>query len=333
MPLYDPNYGARYGVVYGPDAALLTLVSLTVSPDTATVSAGGTQQFTVLGTYNDSSTADLTAVVTWDTSDHAKATINSAGLMTAILFGTLTVSATLGLVSDSSGTITINTVPAVAQALGAYQGAVIGITVPWPTHQAGDIGWLMVESANEAITLTTANGFVECPDSPQGVGAAPPVDPASRLALFWCRATSSSMASPVVADSGDHNSGVIFTTRGGCVTGNPYDVTAGDTTDAVGGTVVTIPGDTSTVPNGLVLAICSRSEDSSSTTRFSAWTNADLGSVTEVLDNGTAGGNGGGIGAATGTKAVAGAFGATTATLGASSVQAHIMVVVKPLGT
>ncbi len=42
-----------------------TLTGISISPATASVPIGGTQQFTALGTYSDGSTADVTSQVTW----------------------------------------------------------------------------------------------------------------------------------------------------------------------------------------------------------------------------------------------------------------------------
>ena len=47
----------------------VTLTSITVSPSTATIEVGETQQFTATGHYSDGSTADLTATVSRFASD------------------------------------------------------------------------------------------------------------------------------------------------------------------------------------------------------------------------------------------------------------------------
>ncbi len=79
-----------------------TLESITVTPADASIGEGETQQYTATGTYSDSSEQDLTADVTWDSSDTGVATIDSAGLATAVSAGTSTITATLGEVSDSA---------------------------------------------------------------------------------------------------------------------------------------------------------------------------------------------------------------------------------------
>ncbi|HVU15399.1 MAG TPA: DUF4082 domain-containing protein [Candidatus Didemnitutus sp.] len=78
------------------------LVSIAVTPATPTILVGATQQFTAIGTYQDSSTQDLTSVATWSSSDPGKATINSTGLATGAAEGSSTITATLGSVSGTT---------------------------------------------------------------------------------------------------------------------------------------------------------------------------------------------------------------------------------------
>jgi len=131
-----------------------------------------------------------------------------------------------------------------------------------------------------------------------------------------------------VADSGDHQIARIITFRGVIASGNPWDVAVGSVA-ATASTAVSIPGATTTVANTLVVAIVANATDTTSA-RTSGWTNANLTSLTERMDNNTSSGNGGGFGVATGVKATAGAYGATTATLATSSVQGMLSFALKP---
>ena len=60
-----------------------TLQSITITPQDATIGKGTTLEFTATGNYSDSSTQDLTALVTWTSSDSTLVSITSAGLATA----------------------------------------------------------------------------------------------------------------------------------------------------------------------------------------------------------------------------------------------------------
>jgi probable HAF family extracellular repeat protein len=80
-----------------------TLTGITVTPAAPSVPKGAKQQFTATGTYSDGTTADLTTTVTWASSNHRVATIDSGGLLTTLVRGTTTVTATAGSVSASTG--------------------------------------------------------------------------------------------------------------------------------------------------------------------------------------------------------------------------------------
>ncbi|HEV8489027.1 MAG TPA: hypothetical protein VGQ58_04505 [Candidatus Limnocylindrales bacterium] len=194
-----------------------------------------------------------------------------------------------------------------------------------------DIMILVVESENEAISLSSAQGFVEGPDSPQSAGTAA-TSPASRLAWYWKRATvSGGGTAPTIADPGDHVTAAIHTFRGCIATGDPWDVTAGGNDGGVNDTTASIPGDTTTVANCLIVLLCSTSNNATSTTNFSGWTNADLANLTERFDSSNTAGLGGGHGMATGEKATAGVYGATTVTLSATSFKGCVSIALKPV--
>ena len=217
------------------------------------------------------------------------------------------------------------------QATGALASGTGNVSVTWPAHQANDIGLLCVESANETIALGTPSGFAEIPDSPQGTGTAAG-SAATRLAVFWCRATSGAMANPVITDPGDHAVAYIITFRGCKTSGNPWNVTAGDV-ETASTTSFSIPGDTTTVADCLVAAIISTRADVDSG-RASGWTNASLASITERADLYTSvPGNGGGSSVACGVKVSAGAYNATTGTVSTASAQGRISIALEPATT
>lgn len=189
--------------------------------------------------------------------------------------------------------------------------------------QPGDILLLPVESANEAVATPTDWGAVA--DSPQGTGTGGGTT-ATRLTALWKRATAIESA-PTIADPGDHAIGQILAFRGCIATGNPWDVTSGDTGGS--STAVSIPGDTTTVPNTLVVVAVAHQTDTL-TPQVSAFTNADLANLTEITDIATDQGNGGGFAVATGQKAAAGPYGATAATLANASVQGRMSIALKP---
>src|SRR5207245_2693718 len=211
---------------------------------------------------------------------------------------------------------------------GTSQAGTGTLSVAWPTHSANDIGLLIVETANEAVTLgTNAADWTQVTNSPQGTGT-PANALAPRLTVFWSRATSSSMGAVGVNDSGDHQIAQIITFTGVTRSGNPWDVTAGDVA-ASATTAVSIPGATTTVPDTLVVAIVANAADTN-TAQTSLMTNSSLSSIAERTDVNTNSGLGGGFGVDTGVKTAAGAYNATTTTLATTSTQGRMSVALRP---
>lgn len=169
----------------------------------------------------------------------------------------------------------------------------------------------MEASRGDTVALTSANGFVELPVSPLINAVA---TTASKLAVFWCRATSNAMSAPTVGAVADHQAGVILTWRRCRATGNPWDVIGTSVVD-VTTTTPSAPAVTTTVPNTCIVSIISRGV-STATGQFSAWT----GGATERFDAGTANGNGGGVGVADYTYTGPGTTTAISATLSNTSV-------------
>lgn len=212
---------------------------------------------------------------------------------------------------------------------GTFTANTVAITPPYPASmQAGDVCLLVVTSENQAISLSSAQGFVQVPWSPQYAGTAAS-NPASRLAVYWKRTVGGDTA-PTVADSGNNTEGQIHCFSGVINTGNPWDVGAGGNDGGANDTSGNIPGATTTVDNDLVVLINSTSYNGTSQTQFSGWTNANLSTLTEQTDNSNTAGLGGGHGMATGIMATAGNYGTTTVTLAATSYKGAISIALKP---
>ena len=85
------------------------LTSIAVTPATAQIYQGATQQFTATGTFSDNSTQNLTSTVTWGTSNGAVATISTSGATAGLTSGVggggpIGISATFGsIVSTTTG--------------------------------------------------------------------------------------------------------------------------------------------------------------------------------------------------------------------------------------
>ena len=105
---------ATSGEIAGSTVLTVTgavLVSITITPQMATIPLGTTQQFTATGTYSDGTKKDLTKKGHWSSSNATVATISNAdathGLATSEGVGTTTIGIALDGVSDSA-TLTIS---------------------------------------------------------------------------------------------------------------------------------------------------------------------------------------------------------------------------------
>ena len=75
-------------------------------PTEDSIAVGKTTQFNALGSFSDDSTTDVTATVTWTSSDTTIATVSSGGLATGVAAGTVTITAT-DPTTDLSATATL----------------------------------------------------------------------------------------------------------------------------------------------------------------------------------------------------------------------------------
>jgi hypothetical protein len=97
-------------VAFSTTNAIQTLVSIAVSPTNSTLITGGSQQFTATGTYSNGGPQDITSQVTWTSTNTAVATVNAAGLVTAVSPGVTAIFSTMNSVTGST-LLTVQTGP------------------------------------------------------------------------------------------------------------------------------------------------------------------------------------------------------------------------------
>jgi len=100
---------ASFGGVTGSTQLTVTsavLVSISVSPPSLSLANGTSQRLAATGTYSDATTQDLTAQVSWTSSDGTIAIVSNGagtqGRVTGVAVGMATISATLGGVAGSA---------------------------------------------------------------------------------------------------------------------------------------------------------------------------------------------------------------------------------------
>jgi len=144
-----------------------TLVALELSPQSPSLAAGLTQAFSVLGTFSDSSTQDLTTSVTWASDDTLVASISNAGgsegLLTALTAGAAEISATLGAVSQST-TVTVSAATLVSLAitppspsLGLLQTLQLTATGTYTDSSTQDLTTSVTWSSDAPLTVQMSN--------------------------------------------------------------------------------------------------------------------------------------------------------------------------------
>lgn len=184
---------------------------------------------------------------------------------------------------------------------------------------AGDVMLMLLETNPGEPAALPAGGWAHVANSPFS-------DAGGILSVFWLRCAGSEPASYTIADAGDHVSGIILAFRRVKNTGNPWNATASGTSPS-GGAARTAPGLTTTVSQCLVVNCVGTGAEVSSTTEFSAWTNASLASITEIVDAVSTVGDGTGLGVAYGIKLAAGVVSATAFNVVTTTSASHCITV------
>lgn len=149
------------------------VVSIALSPATATVGVGGTETLSVTGTYNTGGTTQIAdSGVTFTSSNAKVATVNAAGVVTAVSPGTANVTASdssLGISSSQAAVVTVQAPKLTSIALSPLSvtlmpGATEQLTVVG-TYNNGSTANLAAsgeqfQSLNSGIATVSASGLV-----------------------------------------------------------------------------------------------------------------------------------------------------------------------------
>jgi chitodextrinase len=113
-------FKAAAGAVSQSSPPTPILSSIAITPSSASISVGSTQQFSATGTYSDGSTQSLAAAATWTSTNTSVASIGAGtGIATGLAAGTSQISASFGGISSLAVTVTVtssqNGDPAMAQ--------------------------------------------------------------------------------------------------------------------------------------------------------------------------------------------------------------------------
>ena len=86
-----------------------TLTGLTVTPPTATIAAGTTEQFTVMAQYSDGSSLNVTSSASWVSSNTTIASLSTLGVATGVASGTSNITAAFGGKTSAASVLTVST--------------------------------------------------------------------------------------------------------------------------------------------------------------------------------------------------------------------------------
>ena len=145
-------------------ASSVTLVSIAVTPNPATVAVNGQVQFTATGTFSDQSTKDITTQSTWTSSDGEVASVGEAtGLATGLIVGGPVTIRAFAIGSEISGSaqLTVSNSPITITILpppgGTFGPVPPGGTLPVGgviTATPGTTGTVTFTCATSSITIT-----------------------------------------------------------------------------------------------------------------------------------------------------------------------------------
>jgi hypothetical protein len=165
---------ATSGSITGTTTLTVTatpLMSIAVAPANSNLPAGFDVQFTATGTFQDGSTRNLNASVSWASMNTAAATISNAmprGVAVGVNVGTTTISATLNGITGSSGlTVTNATLSSIAVAPSSTTMSVNQVKQFHSTGTFSDASTLDLTtqctwtSNNTAVALTGSNAVVK----------------------------------------------------------------------------------------------------------------------------------------------------------------------------
>jgi hypothetical protein len=144
-----------------------SITALQVTPASATIQPGVTQQFTATATYGNNTTGDVTSSVTWSTSPTNVATINSGGLLTAVSLGIATVKAQSGgVIASTPVTVTQKQIASISiqpltQTLSLSLGPTtvqFTATATYSDNSTADVTTIATWTAVPSSTATISSG-------------------------------------------------------------------------------------------------------------------------------------------------------------------------------
>jgi len=178
-----------------------TLVSIAVTPATATVEIGLTQPFAAIGTYSDGTTVNISNTVAWTSGSPLVGTVlSTTGVATGVSAGTATITATSGTKSGSA-TMTVPAATLVSIAVTPATATVpIGLTQPFVA--TGTYSDATTVNISNAVAWTSGSPLVGTVLSTTGVATGVSAGMATITATSGTKSGSATMTVPAAAPLG-----------------------------------------------------------------------------------------------------------------------------------
>lgn len=198
---------ANYWVdlVFSP-ASSPTLSSIAVTPASATIPVGGTQQFSATGTYSNGTTRDLTGQVTWASATTAVATISAVGLGTGLGAGQTVISATLSGVTGNTGSVQVLPLP-VANFAANTRSGFAPLSTTFTDLSTGEVTtrtWTFGDGGTSTGTKATADHIYTAPGTyTVSLKVSGPGGEATAVKAGFITISAAAPAAPVAAFTGD----------------------------------------------------------------------------------------------------------------------------------
>ncbi len=207
-------------------------------------------------------------------------------------------------------------------ACGTQFASVNAVSAPLPSGlTTNDILLLFIETDAQAITVSDSAGgtWTEVTNSPQSVTG-------TRLTVFWSRYNGTQTA-PTVSDSGNHQIGAICAWTGIETSGNPWDVTSGNT-DSSSDTSGAEPGASTSGADRLVVIVGTADIDTA--LPITSISNGNLANISAArITASSTVGNDGGLSIFDGQKATAGNYGNTILTYTGNTLKGMMSIALR----
>ena len=135
------------------------LTGISISPASAQIAKGTSQQFRATGSYNDGTTPDITALVAWNSSAPGVASISGSagtqGLAAGAGAGSTSITATLGGISSQASMLAVSSAKLVSIAL-APQGPTFGLADSQQLIATGTFDDQSTQDLSRDVVWTTA---------------------------------------------------------------------------------------------------------------------------------------------------------------------------------